>query len=146
MKTCKKCKIEKPLTAFYADKNSKDGKRLDCAKCKDASTYLWRATNKDYYNKTMREYHKKMYGTERLYRYNLAREDYEKMLLLQENKCAVCKKLNPSKKRALAIDHCHKTGKVRGLLCYKCNRDMVVIDDVDQLNKLIEYRNGKKSF
>jgi len=39
----------------------------------------------------------------------------------QKGCCAICSKHQTTLKRSLAVDHCHATGKVRGLLCQKCN-------------------------
>jgi Recombination endonuclease VII len=47
-------------------------------------------------------------------------EDYERMLAEQGGGCAICGA--PPKTRRLHVDHNHKTGKVRGLLCFRCNR------------------------
>jgi len=141
-KRCNGCMLAKPYNEFYADKaNKTDGRYSHCIKCKDESTKKWREENAEYYNKYMREYHKKVYGTERLYRYNLSRERYNEMLREQDNKCAIlgCGRTATSK-RSLAIDHHHASGKVRGLLCYKCNRDMNVIDNAEHLAKLLEYK------
>jgi hypothetical protein len=51
-------------------------------------------------------------------RYGISREDYAALLARQGGVCAICAK--PSKK-TLCVDHCHSTGKIRGLLCRKCN-------------------------
>ena len=51
-------------------------------------------------------------------KYGITHEDYDSMLKEQGNVCAICKK--PPKKK-LDVDHCHTTGKVRGLLCRACN-------------------------
>ena len=50
-------------------------------------------------------------------RYGLTVDDYRAILARQENACAICRKPGPR----LYIDHCHASGKVRGLLCPKCN-------------------------
>lgn len=52
--------------------------------------------------------------------YGLAPGDYERLLALQQGRCAICRR-RPRAKR-LAVDHNHGTGKVRGLLCEPCNR------------------------
>lgn len=65
-----------------------------------------------------------------LWRYGLTPAQFEEMLLKQEGKCAIC--LIPSEKR-LHIDHCHKTGKVRGLLCGNCNMALGLFKDNEQL-------------
>ncbi len=55
----------------------------------------------------------------KLRHYHMTVEDYDSLLKSQNGKCAICQK-QPTKNR-LAIDHCHKTGEIRGLLCFRCN-------------------------
>lgn len=64
---------------------------------------------------------KKRYG------FTLNYEEYLELMLKQKNLCAICKR--PEKNKALAIDHDHKTGKTRGLLCQKCNRGLGCFED-----------------
>lgn len=69
---------------------------------------------------------------------------YNELLKAQNNKCSICLKEETAsfkgKPRSLAIDHCHKTGKVRGLLCSKCNMAIGLLDDnLDVLNNIIRY-------
>jgi len=52
--------------------------------------------------------------------YGLTRADYDRLLESQKGLCAICYKVNGNK--ALAVDHDHRTNKVRGLLCDKCNQ------------------------
>ena len=52
-------------------------------------------------------------------KYGITLDDYNKMLKMQKGTCCICKKFPHNK--SLAVDHDHKTGKVRGLLCCKCN-------------------------
>lgn len=47
---------------------------------------------------------------------------YGALLKSQNGVCAICKR--PPKNRALAVDHCHKTNEIRGLLCFRCNYGM----------------------
>lgn len=55
--------------------------------------------------------------------------------------CSICKKPADALK-ALALDHCHETGKIRGLLCTKCNMGLGLFDDdVTKLKAAIEYLN-----
>lgn len=139
MKTCNKCLIDKPLTSFYAEKNSKDGRRANCSECKDKEVYAWRENNKDKYNSYMRERNKHHYPEYRLKRYGKTDEWFKSTLADQGNGCAICKKKNPSKKRSLAVDHNHLTGRVRGILCYNCNRLLYAFDNVDLFDKILEY-------
>lgn len=55
--------------------------------------------------------------------YGLSPDDYDALLKLQGGKCAICR-ARPKSKR-LAVDHDHKTGAVRGLLCSRCNHDLM---------------------
>jgi translation initiation factor 2 beta subunit (eIF-2beta)/eIF-5 len=85
---------------------------------------------------TLKEYNKKYYlrnkhkwnnhSDKRLLRlYNITVSDYEKLKKDQNNKCKICNKperaTQSNRIKRLAIDHCHTTGKVRGLLCHSCN-------------------------
>jgi len=78
--------------------------------------------------------------------YGITAEDYYNMLAAQNNKCAVCESEEVNSSRVssgkLFIDHCHTTGKVRGLLCSKCNHGIGLLnDDTALLQKAIEYLN-----
>lgn len=57
------------------------------------------------------------------------------MLNSQNNVCLVCKE--PSKMRGLAVDHDHKTGRVRGLLCISCNGALGMVNDSPQVLRLL---------
>jgi Recombination endonuclease VII len=52
--------------------------------------------------------------------YSITTEDYERMLIEQNGVCGICL-LPPPANRRLAVDHCHRSGAVRKLLCTKCN-------------------------
>ncbi len=58
------------------------------------------------------------------WRFGITHDEYERLLLLQNNVCAVCRKPNASG-RKLAVDHNHSTGEIRGLLCDPCNRFVI---------------------
>lgn len=141
---CIKCKKEKEASEFYADKNMPNGRRKDCKECKNLSTYAWRSSNLDYYNQSMREYQAenplRRDDCDLKRKYGVSREWFDSTLEAQDNRCAICKKLNSSTKRRLVVDHCHKSGKVRGILCYGCNRLMVLLDNPDLLAKAQDYK------
>jgi len=97
-----------------------------------------------------REYQNKFrnseYGKEkvRLYRlkkkYNVTEEEYENMLIAQENKCAICLDEFTSNSRHIQVDHCHNTKEVRGILCGTCNRGLGQFkDNPDLLKKAAAY-------
>lgn len=76
-------------------------------------------------------------------RYGITFENYSDLLEKQDHKCAICKATESGNSRTngnLFVDHCHTTGKVRGLLCSKCNHAIGLLnDDVDLLQKSILY-------
>ena len=74
-----------------------------------------------------------------LNKFGIDADEYNRLLVLQGNGCAICGNKCKTNKR-LAVDHCHATGKVRGLLCAGCNTALGQFnDDTDMLNKAIEY-------
>lgn len=66
-----------------------------------------------------------------LKRYGLTPESYIDLLTAQGGRCAICQRTDPgcSRHARLAVDHCHTTGKVRGLLCNGCNRGIGFLMD-----------------
>ena len=60
-------------------------------------------------------------------------ERYNELLNSQNNKCAICNELSTNFKKALSVDHNHKTGKVRGILCDNCNRALGYLKESEQI-------------
>ena len=56
------------------------------------------------------------------HKYSITIEEYNRLFRRQKGCCAICRIHQDKLKRRLAIDHNHKTGKIRGLVCQKCNR------------------------
>lgn len=76
--------------------------------------------------------------------YGLSRDDYERLHEEHGHKCCICKQSEGVEIRGkairLAVDHCHSTGQIRGILCAACNRALGGFrDSVDLLNNAIEY-------
>lgn len=73
--------------------------------------------------------------------YNMTIEQFNKMVEIQESKCAICKK--PA---SLHVDHCHATNKIRALLCGPCNRGIGMFkENIDVLLEAINYINRHKT-
>ncbi len=72
--------------------------------------------------------------------YGLSSKDYWQIYAWQESKCAICVRATGARKR-LSVDHEHSTGLVRGLLCQKCNRDVLghLRDNPELLQRAIDY-------
>jgi hypothetical protein len=74
--------------------------------------------------------------------YGISLLEYDEMLEKQGNRCLIC--LNkPTIKKRLSIDHCHETGKVRGLICNSCNLGLGCFKDkIESLHNAVAYLNG----
>ena len=72
--------------------------------------------------------------------YGITLEIYEEMLEDQHYGCKICGKDKEKNGKNLAVDHCHTTGKVRGLLCDKCNRGLGFFEeDKDKMRLAMQY-------
>lgn len=73
--------------------------------------------------------------------YGISSEDYTEMLESQGGVCGKCKCFPPDhRKKFFAVDHCHKTGKVRGLLCDNCNTGIGLLGDtIESLTEAVDY-------
>lgn len=119
---CKDCNILKKVSEFELHKNG-GPKHLRCNDCKK--------------NKKPRKYNPNSYFKRINKIYGLTEKEYKDMELVQNMKCKIC--LLPSVNR-LFVDHCHKTGKIRGLLCAKCNAGLGQFnDDISILEYAINY-------
>jgi len=115
-RVCRTCEVEKPLDKAHFYWRSDNNKfRTECKEC------------------TKEEQLKNKLGIDY--------EQYHKMLKSQGYRCEICRsKLESSRYTKFAVDHCHKTGKVRGLLCTQCNTALGLLKDSPvRLNSAIKY-------
>src|SRR5438132_8766483 len=107
-KRCPSCKVTKPTDEFPKNRASKDGLADYCKPC---------------HNRIMKEQKARLYGGERNYllnlRYGIAQAEVLALLEQQGGTCAICR-IKP----AVHVDHDHATGRVRGILCFACNRGL----------------------
>lgn len=136
MKTCTVCKEGKPLSDYYNCRSSKDGKSYRCKSCDGIARKTWADNNPKRQMKSLRGRHLK-------HKYGITIEDYEKILVSQNGVCAICGCTSEDAKRvkgSFAVDHCHITGEVRGLLCNQCNRAIGMLnDDPTLLARAVNY-------
>lgn len=93
-------------------------------RCSKGCTDEWRTTE---YNKY-------------IYPYGITSKDYNELFKTQEGRCKFCRKHQSELKTKLNIDHCHKTGKVRGLLCNQCNQALGLLkENKDTIKRMLEY-------
>lgn len=133
-KVCTKCGKKYPSTAefFHRTKDIKCGLIGQCKQCIKKYSKMRYKRDKEYFikyrNTPENKERKKKYMREWKLRkeYGITTKAYNILLELQDNKCARCNDL--FKNNNIYIDHDHKTGKVRGLLCLQCNTKLGVIE------------------
>jgi hypothetical protein len=118
IKRCTSCNTDKEVTEFNKQKGGKDGIRSSCRDCERS-------------NQLERDY-------------GIDKNEYDRMLEKQEGLCAICRIAESltfnEKVVLLSVDHCHATGKVRGLLCRACNMAIGALrDDPKILDRAANY-------
>ncbi len=121
-RVCKICGQEKPFDQLIPDKNAKYGRMQRCKPCHAArQRKRWHdPVFREHDLARRKEWHDKHY---RFRRYGITREQYEQMFEAQGHKCRLCgsEKAGAGRDKQWCIDHCHKTNRVRGILCHNCN-------------------------
>ena len=115
-KTCPKCSTVFPATSefFYAGQGR--GRLAGyCKKCSAKYQLSWSRKRK----------------------LGISEDKLDELSLKQNGKCAICGRKQPEtgshRYKSLAVDHCHETGKIRGLLCNNCNRALGLFQDSPEL-------------
>jgi hypothetical protein len=133
-KKCNICKLEKELSEFYTDNTRKDKHTIKCKKCslENYKTYALKNSNKIKFRRLFSSL-------------GITELTYKELLVRQNNKCAICNKPETSKYkngniRDLSVDHCHRTGVIRGLLCNHCNSALGLLkDNIQNFQNAITY-------
>ena len=170
-KLCGTCSTSKPTTCFVKDRSKRSGLSSQCRTCKSKCGKARRARNRERNANTAspKESYcytcKNILPSDHFYKapskdnglshqckkckrdenykkqYGISLDDYNKMLSEVDNTCEIC---NEPDSTRLAVDHCHTTGQVRGLLCRKCNTAIGLLRDrIDLLESAIKYLEKK---
>lgn len=158
-KTCTKCNENKPIEMFYIQDKKKQSRQAECSKCEQDRRKIAIANNPNY-DKQIEANRKKKWGDahpERLRNsrlksvYGIDNKRYAEILESQNGVCAICHetetKMNKEQNipKRLAVDHCHSTEKVRGLLCFDCNSSLGKFkDSIENLQRAIDYLNKSR--
>jgi nitrate/TMAO reductase-like tetraheme cytochrome c subunit len=163
-KTCTKCKQDKPLSEYNKTQRNKSGLEAHCRDCSVAHQTRWRKDNPDKgkeYNDRWRDRHPD-YEQKELYRsaeykratylsvgwdhflkktYKLSAEGFRTKLAAQGGGCAICGRRDSGEAgRQMHVDHCHKSGVIRGILCAPCNKGIgMLADSPDRLMSAATY-------
>jgi hypothetical protein len=161
-KKCAHCRKTKPASDFKPSRKTKDGLSCCCRVCipkHRRNTRKWkRAHVERSRDSARRTYHrhpeyKETHALREWHRclkakYGIDANEYQRMLFFQGGTCAICGTTKPGKHyKRMPVDHCHKTGKVRGLLCADCNAMLgIAHESPEVLRKAARYleenRNG----
>lgn len=166
-KKCSKCEKRKARSRFYKHPRTADGLQSYCIPCHLAANEAsrkrnreadrqrakrWRAANPDKvragrerYLEANRERINARKRAQRIIKqYDLLPDEYEALLAHQKGLCAICREPGKGRWGKLCIDHDHKTGKVRGLLCSDCNLGIGKLkDDVKLVRRAAAYLGRK---
>lgn len=137
-KTCSVCKEYKSVE-FYTKEKNRPGKYK--ARCKSCHAKIERNSLR-YKNYKIDKVKAKSSYLKRFYGIDL--KQYNELLTKQNEVCAICLEKEKIKNQSLAVDHCHKTNKVRGLLCFNCNISIGKLRDSEiNLTRAISYLKGE---
>jgi hypothetical protein len=111
----------KPRDRKFTDEQIKERKRIGAAKWRAAHREKCRLDSRAYY-----ETHRKQAAISRsrhhlMQRYGITPEQKTAMFKKQGSRCAICGTKKQTSKSAFHVDHCHKGGEIRGILCHVCN-------------------------
>lgn len=125
LRRCTKCLAEKPLTGFYKNKSMPGGFHYWCKPCHGQ----WQKTKYGYDSEYREQKRKKWRENNLMKKYGLTPLQYDLKSRFQHDACAICRTPAVEFEHRLCVDHNHKTGKVRGLLCDNCNMIVGVLEN-----------------
>ena len=140
MKQCTYCKELQPVAMFSMDSSRSDGLNAICKECGSVLRKRYRKSDNGFAvskNKRLNQ------------RFGITLDEYNEMLEEQGGVCAICggeetTEYCNGRVRQLAVDHDHRTGEVRGLLCHLCNRGIGMFRDSPiYLERAAEYLSDK---
>jgi len=138
---CRRCLKFKAISQFVF----KEGVRLKaCKRCRDAENRQMNRWRREHHEE-VRAYERKVWSKYSFRarkkflkrRYGISIDDYYVMLEAQGGHCATCP-TTPQPGRSLAVDHDHRTNRVRGLLCDSCNRALGLVKDDPGILRALE--------
>lgn len=140
MKKCSRCGIDKDFIEFYKAKTNKNGSVCYQSRCKKCMNDVSLNRIKSMSDKERSEHYKNnrirlgkdYFKTYRLKsNYGISLQEFNLMYEKQNKKCYICEKKIEG--RDVKVDHDHKTGKVRKLLCHNCNTSLGLLNDDEKL-------------
>lgn len=143
-RTC--CRCKKIFLFHELPPSERDNRYVYCSQCRSIANRISKIRNKDTYEKYKEKSRLKEREKSLIKKYGINLEQYQMIHDSQKGLCKICgnteTSLQPNGKdiKDLCVDHCHKTNKVRGLLCHNCNAGIGHFnDDVKKLQSAIIY-------
>ena len=131
-KKCNKCKQIKASDEFFKDISSRNGLTKCCKSCDSERRKMERKAHPGRHK----------YSAIKS-RYGLTRAEYDTMLQKQNGVCAICSCVDTTVVNGgqclLSVDHDHETGKIRGLLCHKCNTGIGMLATPENCIRAAQY-------
>lgn len=158
-KSCSTCKEVKPADQFGRDYRLKSGLASRCKPCQSKASSRWAKNHKERRRQRRKEFRKEQpqlhlersrerykknpqvfLNSQRRQKYGIEPHEYQELFQKQEGRCAICNIHASECKRALAVDHCHSSNNIRGLLCDNCNNGLGRFkDNIEFLTRAIDY-------
>lgn len=145
---CTKCQSLLTVENKTKDSSRKSGFHPWCRTCINKTALVWRKKHRDKvyaWDKAWRQKNpdrvKQYYRSVDLKRhFGITVQEYDLLLEKQQGRCLICLSIDDKK---LAVDHDHKTGRIRGLLCQRCNTTLGRVEDsIELLERMISYLKG----
>ena len=145
-KVCTKCKCALPLKSFSPASNNHRRLRARCTPCRGDDAYeaklgrpmtederVERLSRRGCKGRKPRGFHKNQRSQKLWQKYEITPQQFDLVLASQGGCCAVCGTTDPkSKHNVFHVDHCHETGRIRGLLCNPCNLSIGLLGDTPE--------------
>lgn len=142
-KVCTICHKSRRLSNYSNHKGTFDKLNYVCKPCVNKKSKIWRKKNAQRVKENNRKFRNNIRESELKKKYNLTLQSRQVLLESQNNKCAICScdiNFYTMGKGQFAVDHCHRTNKVRGILCRRCNVCIGMFnDEADTIMKASEY-------
>ena len=137
-KRCTKCEEHKPRFEFYPHSVAKNGVSAWCKTCTNTAAKERQKNDKPAARAASKKSKLKT-------KFGMTLKQYDTLLALQGGVCAICGTGRPGGMGRFPVDHCHTTGRIRGLLCNLCNIGLGHFkDDLARLNAAVAYLQGER--
>ena len=145
MTACNVCRQDKPRESFSADRRRKDGLQARCKSCAAEIAKKWRLENQERVTAVRRDWEKRNPERHLLTKFGIRADEKRAIFEAQGSVCGACGSGHHGHPRiegetGWCLDHCHASGKIRGVLCWRCNLALGYAgDSPDALRALAAY-------